>query len=174
MFQLLSAKKVKAMVLGANDGIITTFAVVAGAVGAGLSARVIIILGIASMVADAMSMAVGDYLGERSAERLKKSGTMSPKIRSMETSVITFVSFMLAGSLPLLPYVIQLTGNQVSATWQFPLSVLATGCALFLVGSLRVLVTPGNWLKYGFEMLSIGAIAAFVAYFLGAFVESLV
>jgi VIT1/CCC1 family predicted Fe2+/Mn2+ transporter len=53
-------------VYGAVDGTVTTFAVVAGVAGAGLDSTVIIILGIANLVADGFSMAVGNYLGTRS------------------------------------------------------------------------------------------------------------
>lgn len=49
--------------LGAIDGAITTFAIVAGVVGAGLSAGVVVVLGVANLVADGMSMAAGRYLG---------------------------------------------------------------------------------------------------------------
>ncbi len=48
------------LVYGANDGIITTFAVVFGVVGAGLSERVILILGFANLLADGFSMGAGD------------------------------------------------------------------------------------------------------------------
>lgn len=48
-------------VLGGIDGCVTTFAVVAGAVGAGLSAGVAIVLGLANLVADGFSMAVSNY-----------------------------------------------------------------------------------------------------------------
>lgn len=173
MILITRQKYFKAVVLGANDGIVTTFAVVAGSVGAGLGVRTILVLGIASMVADAISMAAGDYLGERSAARMGTKAKMPSKISSLQTSIFTFVAFMIAGSLPLIPYVIQLFGYTPPADWQFPLSVLATGGALFLVGSLRVIITPGNWVKYGFEMLGIGAVAALIAYNLGSFIESL-
>jgi VIT1/CCC1 family predicted Fe2+/Mn2+ transporter len=53
-------------------------------------------------------------------------------------------------------------------------SIICTGIALFSVGSLGTIVTRGNWLKSGLEMLSIGAIAAVVAYALGAFIEQLI
>jgi len=59
----------KAMVYGANDGIITTFAVVVGVAGAGLSPSIILILGVANLVADGLAMGIGDYLGERSEQR---------------------------------------------------------------------------------------------------------
>lgn len=51
------------IVYGANDGIITTFAVVSGAAGAALSPGTIVILGLANMVADGISMGLSNYLG---------------------------------------------------------------------------------------------------------------
>lgn len=53
-------------VYGANDGIITTFAVVAGVAGANLSAKIVLILGFANLLADGFSMAMSNYLGEKS------------------------------------------------------------------------------------------------------------
>src|SRR5262245_30070807 len=57
-------------VYGSIDGSITTFAVVAGVIGAGLSTGVIIILGLANLLADGFSMAVGNFLGTRADEQL--------------------------------------------------------------------------------------------------------
>ena len=48
-------------VYGGIDGAVTTFAVVAGVVGADLSARVVLILGAANLLADGFSMAAGNY-----------------------------------------------------------------------------------------------------------------
>ncbi len=56
-------------VLGAMDGSITTFTIVAGAVGGGLAGSVVVILGLAKVVADALSMAVSDFLSTRSARQ---------------------------------------------------------------------------------------------------------
>lgn len=54
------------MVYGGIDGCVTTFAVVAGAVGAGLSSSVIIILGFANLLADGFAMSIGAYLSTKS------------------------------------------------------------------------------------------------------------
>lgn len=51
----------KDMVLGAIDGCVTTFAIVSAAAGAALSGTVIVILGLANLVADGLSMAVSNY-----------------------------------------------------------------------------------------------------------------
>jgi VIT1/CCC1 family predicted Fe2+/Mn2+ transporter len=53
-------------VLGAIDGCVTTFAIVAGAVGGGFSGMVVVVLGMANLIADGFSMAVSNYLGTKS------------------------------------------------------------------------------------------------------------
>lgn len=57
-------------VYAANDGIVTTFAVVAGVTGAALQPIVILILGLANLLADGFSMACGNFLGARSATQV--------------------------------------------------------------------------------------------------------
>ena len=56
---------IKSLVYGGLDGIITTFAVVAGVAGAELAAGIVLILGFANLIADGISMAIGDYLSTR-------------------------------------------------------------------------------------------------------------
>ncbi|CAD7694841.1 unnamed protein product [Ostreobium quekettii] len=53
-------------VLGAVDGTVTTFAIVAGVAGSGLPAGVAVVLGLANVLADGFSMAVGNYLKTKS------------------------------------------------------------------------------------------------------------
>ena len=71
-------------VYGGIDGSITTFAVVAGAVGADLSSSVIIILGLANLVADGFSMSVGAYLATKTdlANYLKLKDNISWQIKN--------------------------------------------------------------------------------------------
>ena len=54
------------IVYGSIDGIVTTFAVVAGAAGASLSTDIILILGLANLLADGLSMSIGSYLSKKS------------------------------------------------------------------------------------------------------------
>jgi vacuolar iron transporter family protein len=53
-------------VYGGIDGCVTTFAVVAGSVGAGLDSAIIIILGFANLLADGFAMSIGAYLSTKS------------------------------------------------------------------------------------------------------------
>jgi len=63
-----SRKYVSDAVYGALDGIVTTFAIVSGVVGADLSLSIILILGFANLVADGFSMAAGSYLSVESEQ----------------------------------------------------------------------------------------------------------
>lgn len=57
-------------VYGAIDGCVTTFAIVAGVVGAGRSPSLVVILGFANLLADGFSMAIGNFLGTKADQQV--------------------------------------------------------------------------------------------------------
>lgn len=72
-------------VLGGIDGCVTTFAVVSGVVGAGLSPSIALILGFANLFADGFSMAVSNY------ESIKTSDELVQSIRDTEARHIEVI-----------------------------------------------------------------------------------
>jgi len=158
------------LVFGANDGIVTTFAVVSGVTGAALSPRVIIILGVANLLADGIAMGAGNYLGMRSEQEYQNSvsgAVQEGRVHAVGHGAAIFLAFVLAGSVPLLPFVVLPAGDG------FLLSALAAGIALFAVGSLRTYVTRARWFVSGLEMLFIGSLAAAAAYGVGHLLQRL-
>lgn len=214
------------LVYGANDGIITTFAVISGAAGAGLSLEIVIILGFANLLADGISMGLSNFISLRSErdfhrmerareymeiekfpddEReevriiLRRWGLPEERIPEILNSITsdkkrwvdlmmveelgivesriesparhgfaTFAAFIIAGSLPLIPYIFG-----VAVEYQFLISIAATIVALFAVGSARSAVIKTPWIRAGFEMLLVGGLAAIAAYFVGGAVKAL-
>ena len=74
-------------VYGAIDGAVTTFAVVAGAAGAGLSPAIVLILGFANLFADGFSMAASNYLSTKSKmEVLAKDGRAHSEVVATKTA----------------------------------------------------------------------------------------
>jgi len=63
----------RAAVLGANDGIVSTASLIAGVASAGMAAPEILLAGIAGLVAGAMSMAAGEYVSVSSQADSEKS-----------------------------------------------------------------------------------------------------
>ena len=62
----------KDSILGAIDGAVTTFAIVSSVAGAGLSSGLVIVLGVANMLADGFSMAAGNFSGTRAENQSAK------------------------------------------------------------------------------------------------------
>jgi len=153
------------VVFGAADGIVTTFAVVAGVAGAELSSRIVIILGLANLFADAVSMAAGNFLGLKSTEQaLGVRGFRTPRAGA----AYIFLAFVGVGAVPLLPYIMGGSG-----TAAFRLTAALTLTTIFAVGAARTAVTRRNWLRSGLEMLAIGSGAAVVAYIVGYLLRSI-
>lgn len=211
------------IVYGANDGIVTTFAVVSGVVGADLASHIVIILGFANVFADALSMGLGNYLSLRSKEDqykrlLKEEQHEIEEIPEMEKAevreiyqkkglkgddlervvnvitsdtnvwlstmmqeehgltpedfekpmlhgLMTFLSFVFFGSIPIIPYLLPLQG------YQFIVTVISTACALLLVGFLRSYVTKERFFRGPLEIFSVGMVCAAVAFGVGVMLK---
>lgn len=154
------------IIYGANDGIITTFAVVAGSAGAGLDSRVILILGISNLLADGFSMGTSKYLALRSEQDYEGTKHRVIDRSAFADGGVTFLAFIIVGALPLIPFLFG-----VASEMQFMVSTVATAISLFIVGSSRVFFTNKSFFGSGFEMLFVGGFAAAIAYGVGWGVE---
>lgn len=216
-------------VYGGIDGAVTTFAVVCGAVGAGLDNTVIIILGFANLLADGFAMSVGAYLSSKSVKdnyykhramqlieienapeiareqveiiyknkgfegailqqvvdkiitdkeqwvdvMMKDKLMMTEETKSPFTmGLVTYISFILIGLIPLLIYVWDyfstFTGNL------FLWTSILTSIAFIVIGFLKTYVTETSKLKGILETLVLGALAATVSYFVGDVLEGII
>ena len=150
------------LIYGANDGIITTFAVVSGVAGAALAPRTALILGAANLLADGFSMGASNFLAIRSDEAARMAAGEDPNEPfPLRHGVATCAAFVVAGSVPLMPYVL------APPAARFSVAVAATLATLFAVGALRSAVTRLHWWRAGAEMLAVGTLAAAVSYAVG-------
>lgn len=216
-------------VYGGIDGSITTFAVVAGAVGAGLDNAVIIILGFANLFADGFSMSIGAYMSAKSEKQnfekqkaieywevenmpeteeqeirdiyIEKGfeepllsqvvevitkdkdrwvdvmmkdelGLVEEEKSPFQTGLYTFISFLVIGLIPLLVFVADYF--DINITQKFLWSSILTGIGFIIIGFLKSKVTNNSIFKGISETLLLGGLAAFVAYFVGDFLEQII
>lgn len=212
-------------VLGGIDGCITTFAVVAGAIGAQLPMSVALVLGFANLVADGFSMAVSNYEsiksqgeliegtrrteeehiavipeGEREEIRqiFRQKGFSGEDLESIvdtisqdkrlwvdtmlteehglqkagaspwQSALATFLAFLVAGAIPLLPLFLR----AFSAQQQFLLSTILAGLVFFLIGMLKSLLFGTPVLRAGLSTLLAGSAAAGLAFATGYLLQS--
>lgn len=211
----------KDCVYGGIDGAVTTFAIVAGVQGAGFSQTVIIVLGIANVLADGFSMAASNYSATKAElddmERIRtieqrhiredpegereeirqilhmkglRGNTLEQAIadissdeqtwidlmlvdeygkspvdpKPMNSAWATFLSFMLCGLVPMLPFLLGLSEP-------FTISIVMTAITFFMIGLLKSSWSLLPWWRSGLETLAIGSTAAIIAYAAGHIVS---
>jgi len=153
---------IRDIVYGANDGLITTFAVVGGVAGGALSSIAVIVIGAANLAADGVSMGVGNLLSIRADERAREAADL-PELEAYpwKHGIATTAAFMVAGVVPLVPYLLPAIENRL--LW----SSVLTFAALFVLGASRALLTIDRWWRSGLETLALGAVVALAAYVAG-------
>jgi len=149
------------MVYGALDGVITTMAVLAGAEGASLSMRVGLILGMANLLGDGISMGASNYLGLRS--ELEQSGGSVRAEAPWRHGLATVAAFLVVGSAPLLAFPV----SALAPLPVFTLAALFAAAALIAAGMVRAAFVGKTAARSAAEMLSVGALAGGAAYLVG-------
>lgn len=103
---------------------------------------------------------------------IAKLGMLKEEANPVYNAMATFISFVLAGSLPLLVYLVGLV-TPIETNDAFRVSVLLSGLALFGLGAAKVFLTRLNPLRSGLEMLIVGGLAAVVAYVIGSLLKNI-
>lgn len=159
-------------VYGGIDGAVTTFAVVAGATGARFDIKIILVLGFANLIADGFSMSVGSYLSKKSEIELmvKRGESVKDEPSPIINGLTTYLSFFLFGLVPLMAYVVEYLFN-FGGENVFLVSILSTGVAFSAIGLLKSRVAKTPVARAIAETVSLGLIAAVLAYVLGDLLE---
>ena len=153
----------RSVMFGLQDGLGSTTGVVVG-ISAGVSDQAVIIL--ASFVAvsvEASSMAAGQYSSEKAVHQMDKSGKHTDVL--MVGAGLMFFSYLLAGLIPISPFLI------------FPVEVarvisIATALtALFVVGYFKGKIVEQGTLRSAVEMLVIGGLATGIGLLVGNFLK---
>lgn len=157
----------KSITYGGLDGIITTFAVVAGAIGGSLGTLPIIVLGFSNLLADGFSMAAGDYLSSTTED-------LDDPRHALMNAVVTFLSFNLFGLVPLLAYLLLEGFTNLSSHATFITSSSLVSLSLIALGWVKATITQQSRFKEIIRTLVVGLLAALVAYVVGQLLGNLI
>lgn len=95
-----SLNRLRAAVLGANDGIVSTAAVLVGVAGATSNPQTIAMSGLAAVIGGAVSMALGEYVSVSSQRDSERAMGMSQLVNPWSAGIASFISFILGAALP--------------------------------------------------------------------------
>ena len=102
------------------------------------------------------------------AMMLEELNLMPAESNPMTSALVTFGSFIIAGLLPMLVYLLDwIMPFSLAPQLAFYISIGLSALALFSLGAAKVLVTGHNPIRSGMEMLTVGGLAAAVAYLVG-------
>jgi VIT1/CCC1 family predicted Fe2+/Mn2+ transporter len=153
------------VVNGALDGVITTLAVISGASGAHLEPRIGLILGMANLVGDGISMGASNYLGLKS--ELQQTGGSAAIEMPWRHGLATVVAFALFGAVPLVAYAVpRPDGMNI-----FPVAITLALAALAVLGGLRARYVAKRSSRSAAEVIAIGFAASGAAYVIGGAAE---
>ncbi len=111
-------------IFGAEDSLVSTVGLLSGVSFAGLGSREIILSGVILILVESISMGVGVYLSEDSANELPQPGEND---NSVVDATIMLISYLLIGLIPLLPYVFS-ADTKVGFYWSVGFSLFALFC----------------------------------------------
>ena len=137
-------------VLGAVDGLITSFVILSGGFAGEVEKRSVVLIGFSSLVADAFSMGVSEFLSSRTQEKWKDAMLMG---------FACFISFMIFGSIPLLAFILASTqlSEQVA-------SIIVFAFSLLIVGFFRAYIMETRLFQSMTEVFLLGTVAGGLAY----------
>ncbi|WFM79007.1 VIT1/CCC1 transporter family protein [Streptococcus pluranimalium] len=157
----------KSITYGGLDGIITTFAVVAGATGGNLGTTAIVILGFSNLLADGFSMAAGDYLSSTTEDHDE------PR-HALKNAIATFLAFNIFGLVPLFAYLLLEQFTQMPRHWTLILASTIVSLALTALGWVKATITRQSLKVEITRTLIVGLLAAGVAYGIGQVLGELI
>ncbi len=139
-------------IFGVEDSLVSTVGLLSGIAIAGVPAPTIFLTGMVLIFVEGFSMGVGSFLSEDSGEAVIHQKEASSHI-TVRAAIIMFVSYFLAGFIPLAPYIL------FDVKMGFPISIIASLITLFILGLIAAHVSARNYLKTGIKMLLIGGVA---------------
>ena len=165
------------LVYGGIDGIITIFNLISGIEGAKMKSKVIFILGLGTLIADATSMGFGNYLSIQ-AESKYKNDSNNPKDgnnlnkteKPLINGFITFISFIIFGMIPLASYVLF---NKISKKGSYLKTYISTIASLFILGAVQSKFTQVPWYESGTYTTLYGMLASIISYYVAFLMSSI-
>lgn len=152
----------RSSIFGFQDALVSTTGIVVG-ISAGVSNKQFIILSaLVAISVEALSMAAGQYLSEKSVHELPSSHHHDSLITG---TLLMFFSYLIGGLVPIIP--IFFTNPPLTSF----LSVSFAFVGLFLLGLIKAKLFASHIWRSAIEMLTIGGLTTLIGLLVGYFLK---
>lgn len=153
---------IRNFIFGVEDSLVSTVGLLSGVAVAGVPRSTLILTGLILIFVEAFSMGIGSFLSENTAAEAQHESSQQPR----QGGVIMFISYFLAGFIPLFPY---LLSYSLQTIW---ISIGLSLIALYILGLIAGKLFGTSATRNGLRMFTLGGIAILVGVLVGRIVPS--
>jgi len=149
----------RSIIFGFQDALVSTTGVVVGVATGTSDKNIVILAGVVTIVVEALSMGVGQYMSEKSVHQLDKTGRHTDNL--FIVGILMFLSYFLGGLIPLAPVITMPIA--LSSTF----SILFALVGLLVLGFVKAKIVKVDPFKSAFEMFLLGGVTTAIGLIVG-------
>lgn len=161
MKKIINKTLVRNFIFGAEDSLVSTVGLLSGVAFAGVKTSTIFLTGVILIFVEAFSMGVGSYL----TEYITHPDKGPQRGLSIKAGAIMFASYIIAGGIPLSPYIFS------SGKTALIISVCFSLIALICLGIVGSFLSKTNIVKNTIRMFILGGSAIAIGIIVGIFAK---
>jgi VIT1/CCC1 family predicted Fe2+/Mn2+ transporter len=148
------------IIFGVEDSLVSTVGLLAGIATGDLTSAKLFLIGVVYLFVEGFSMAAGSYLSEHSAQEYE-TGIRTDSSLPLKGAVVMFLAFLIAGIVPIAPYLFLPLGMGV--IWSVVVSLIFLG----IVGYAQAKISKVSVTRSIVRMVVIGGIAIILGIVVG-------
>lgn len=153
----------RSTVFGFQDALVSTTGVIVGVAAGTQDKQIVLLAGIVTIMVEALSMGVGQYMSEKTVHQMDKTGKHTDSL--LIGGLTMYVSYFLGGLIPLAPILLfRLPEASI-------LSIVFALIGLFILGIVRAKIVKESPLKSAAEVLILGGAATGIGLLVGIFLK---
>ncbi len=153
----------RSTVFGFQDALVSTTGVIVGVAAGTQDKQIVLLAGVVTIMVEALSMAVGQYMSEKTVHQMDKTGKHTDNL--YVGALIMYGSYFLGGLVPLTPIVL----------YRLPeasiLSIAFSLIGLFVLGITRAKIVKESPFRSALEVLILGGAATGIGLLVGLFLK---
>ncbi len=165
---------IRDIILGGQDGLVNVLGLALGVAAATQTTTMVLVSGLVGTFAESISMAAVAYTGFKAAREVNRSARgrvrkfmLKEYGHPVHSAVLVGLASLVGSLIPLIPFFVLPVRDGMYA------SVVLCAIVLFILGSYEGKLAKRDTVKAGFELLTIGMLAALAGFVIGLVIKNI-